>query len=550
MSRGRTENTTYVNTQYVPDDAATGTVNQTARQDPLGVLAGTAERADPDLAATVHAEQDAAEAASLRTIAERFADAAELATAGRTATMLDRLVHDDTLSPAQRAILAADEGTVSLSHVLRQAEIAGHDPDRVLRDAIASRDLGDARSLASVIHHRIAETVDLHPVGDRYADWVPKVDDPDWQRHLSQLAELADSRQRELGEQIAETRPQWAIKTLGPVPDDEAARNGWAKRASAVAAHRELTGHDDASIALPGPPKQGQVEAYASWRAGWRALGRDEASRAEAEMSDGQLRVRVRAYQREEAWAPDYVAPELSGTIQAAQRHHATAELRAAEAEHQTDAEQLAQLQREATEARALAEVLDQRAAQLEHADETRAYWYAHTANTRGAEQRARDELGARGINPDQHADITTADHWLTAHRGDQAVEDRHRQITDEYDLADVAQQRDADHRAVEPAPSADAAETAVADIREHGMDEPERAPRADDDWTRVPTADETADSITRAQRALAELEARHAEEQRRAAEEARSDQLSRWHANDLAAANATERRIELDRAI
>jgi hypothetical protein len=42
--------------------------------------------------------------------------------------MLDRLVGDGTLTPAQRVTLAADEGTVSLSEVLRQAEIAGHDP--------------------------------------------------------------------------------------------------------------------------------------------------------------------------------------------------------------------------------------------------------------------------------------------------------------------------------------------------------------------------------------------------------------------------------------
>ena len=49
--------------------------------------------------------------------------------------MLDRLVDDGTLTPAQRATLAADEGTVSLAQVLRQAEIAGHDPDQVLRAA-------------------------------------------------------------------------------------------------------------------------------------------------------------------------------------------------------------------------------------------------------------------------------------------------------------------------------------------------------------------------------------------------------------------------------
>ena len=135
MTRGRHRNTGFVNTQPVAADAPTGTVNQTPRRDPLAVLAATMERDEPDLAAIVQAEHDTAEASSLATIGERFADVAEQATAGRTATMLDRLVDDGTLTPGQRATLAADEGTVSLARVLRQAEIAGHDPDHVLRAA-------------------------------------------------------------------------------------------------------------------------------------------------------------------------------------------------------------------------------------------------------------------------------------------------------------------------------------------------------------------------------------------------------------------------------
>jgi len=537
LSRGRWSNITYVNTQFLADEGApVGIVNETVRRDPLGVLAARAERAEPYLAAIVQAEHDAAEAQSVATIGERFAAVAEHATAGRTATMLDRLVGDGTLTPAQRSTLAADEGTVSLARVLRQAEIAGHDPDQILRAAITSRDLGDARSLASVLHHRITDTIDLHPRGDRYIDWVPKVDNPAWQHHLADLAHLADKRRDELGQHVAETRPQWAIEALGQVPDDKTERGMWVERAAAVEAHRELTGHADPEVALPGPPKQGQVETYASWRTAWRALGRDEESRAEAELSDGQLRVRVRAYQREETWAPDYVAPELSGTLQAARRHRGTAELRAAEAAQESVAALRAQLHREAVEAAALADVLDRQAAQLDMADHTRAQWYTHTANTRAAEQRARLELAARGIDPDTDDRGTTAEQWLEAHRGEQADEDQHRDITDEYDLTDLVEARRADQRAVEQAPHVDAAETDRVDIREQTPAEPKRQPRADHDWTRVPTADQAADTITRAQRALAELEARRAHDQRREADEDRDRRLAAWHANDQAA--------------
>ena len=51
-------------------------------------------------------------------------------------------------------------------------------------------------------------------------------------------------------------------------------------------------------------------------------------------MSTGQLLVRVRAYEREKTWAPAYVANELAGTRQAADRHRHEATVRRAEAEH------------------------------------------------------------------------------------------------------------------------------------------------------------------------------------------------------------------------
>ncbi len=54
-------------------------------------------------------------------------------------------------------------------------------------------------------------------------------------------------------------------------------------------------------------------------------------------MSDGQLRIRIRAWEREQAWAPPRVVNELAGTTQAATRHRQTVTLRAAEAHAATD---------------------------------------------------------------------------------------------------------------------------------------------------------------------------------------------------------------------
>ncbi len=91
---------------------------------------------------------------------------------------------------------------------------------------------------------------------------------------------------------------------------------------------------------------------------------RPEADRDELEMTDGQLRMRVRAYEREKAWAPRYVANELAGTRQAAE---ATARPRrcATPRPSRRDPSERARLQREAAEAAALADVLEQRAADL-----------------------------------------------------------------------------------------------------------------------------------------------------------------------------------------
>ena len=227
------------------------------------------------------------------------------------------------------------------------------------------------------------------------------------------------------------------------------------QRAATVAAHRELVGHEDTADALGPAPKPGQVEAYASWRAAWRALGRPEADRAEAEMSVGQLRVRdprLRAGDRPGRRA--YVANELAGTRQAADKHRRDAAVRRAEAEAERATQRRSTrpptwnggaAAAEAEQAEALAAALDARAAELAEADEARAQWYAHTAETRAAADRARAELTARAaagdLGPDEPA--VTAEEWLASHDAATRAEDPHREITAEHEVADLEAQRE-----------------------------------------------------------------------------------------------------------
>jgi conjugative relaxase-like TrwC/TraI family protein len=533
LTRGREANTAHVVTRSVPTDAPTGTVADAVHRNPLSVLANAMEAAEPDRSALAVAVEAASHAGSVSTAAELLADAAELATAGRTCGWLDQLAAAGHLSAEQRIALAVEDGGTTLTRVLRRAELAGHDPHQVLVDAVTSRSLEGARQLANVLHKRITDSVTLDPIGDTFADWIPRLDNPAQHAYLATLAAAADARRVQLAAEVAIAPPQWAVEALGPVPEGAEERVEWEERAGIVAAHRELSDHDDPATALGAAPKPGQVEAYASWRAAWRALGRPEADRAEQEMSDGQLHARIRAYEREQTWGPRYVANELAGTSQAAARHRHTATLRAAEGAA-ADPEDRARLAAEAAEAAALADILDTRAAQLQEADDARASWLVHTAETRAAADRARTELSARRAADGREDEPATAEDWLAAQTEADLVEDQHRQITSDADLAEVAASRAADVRAVEAKPHTDAAETALPDIREVAAGEQQPAADAADQ-VRVPSAEETADRIEHARRALAEMEQRKAAEDRRAAEEARADQLTRWDADAAA---------------
>jgi hypothetical protein len=164
----------------------------------------------------------------------------------------------------------------------------------------------------------------------------------------------------------------------------------------------------------------------------------------------------------------------------------------------------------------------------------------------REAADRAAAELSARRAHDGQIEELITAEEWLSAQAEAQLAEDTHRQITDDADLADISLERAADEQALQPTPHRDAAHTAVPDIREVAATEP---PQVGEDTVRVPTAEETASTITQAQRALAEIEQRRAQDERVAEEDARIEQLTRWHADDRHLEQATQQADTVDHA-
>lgn len=196
-----------------------------------------------------------------------------------------------------------------------------------------------------------------------------------------------------------------------------------------------------------------------------------------------------------------------------------------------------------AAAARAEVETLAQRRADLEQVDQARAVWRVHTAVTRDWADRADAELKSRGVDVTAEPHVT-APEWDDARHQHDADEDAHRQVRNEYELADVV-----DTRATDAAIGVDA---------EPALDAPDRSPED----TRTAPAPAAADllvetavgdvrdvaaaraEVERAQAALAEIRARDASDAARSAEEADHAEELRWTPTDVREHEDSEHRV------
>ncbi|ODU04156.1 MAG: TrwC relaxase [Pseudonocardia sp. SCN 72-86] len=534
LSRGREANIAHVATVSTVEDTADGRPDQVLRRHPVAMLAGLLDPDDLAMArsALATATDSADEAGSLTSAVELLSDAAQLAATERTASWLDELTADGVLSAANRRQIAAEDGAATLTRVLRRSELAGHDPRAVLKTAVDGRPLDGARNLTNVIHARITDAgLVMDPVTGSWADRVPQMADVQWQGYLEQLAAAIDERSGAIGDAIAADAPAWAVEAFGPPPEDAEARRQWQNAAATVASYRELADRSDDSAedVLGRAPKPGQIEHYAAFRAAWRVLGRPEIDRETAEMSDGQLRMRVRAWEREQAFAPRFVGNELAATRQAADSQRRTATLRRVEADAATDPVAVARLAQESADAAALAETLAARAGQLQQLDDARARWLAHTAGTRAEADDARLQLADRHVDAEPEH-LVTGEEWLTVARGAEQDEDLYRAIT-ETDIANTIghSSDDTDLEAQHSRERHPVLETCLEDLRETASRE---AKIGGEDVVRVPDAGEVAAALDRAARALREVQTREVADQL-AETEHRAQQLSQWHVED-----------------
>jgi hypothetical protein len=372
----------------VPGDAQGAEVDG----DAVTVLAQVVRRDDATMAAGETLRKAYSDADHLADFGHRWMELAKDSARERFGRVLR-----DTLPGHLAADALKDAALTWLFRDLRAAELAGRDGSEVLAEAVAMRPLTGARDVARVLHGRVRIlTRGAQPeVGRSWAERVPEVADPEVGRYMRDLAEAIDARTERLGQHVAETAPLWATQTLGPVPEDPAARAGWEKRAATMAAYREMWGYDNPGDPIGPEPAKTSPEARAHWHEALAALGRVDGMDLLG-VRDEVLEVRRGLYERETAWAPEHVGEQL----RLARMTVTDAREREVRAEHEERAAQTDQARGQHAENRAIWAAMKAKAYEelsaYEKADLARKEWARVTEATRRTALAADLELQRR----------------------------------------------------------------------------------------------------------------------------------------------------------
>jgi hypothetical protein len=282
------------------------------------------------------------------------------------------------------------------------------------------------------------------------------------------------------------------------VPEDPLAREDWQKRAGRVAAFREAHGYQHETDAIGRAPSRLAARARGAWEIASRALGlsRDEIEVGRA--SEATLRERVDHAEREERWAPDYVADQLRDTTLARDDHRAQAlqlQLRAQEEAERTAAEHEENVTLAIEEVQVAPEIHSERTA-IEHLMATNLGAEVLHAGVDASELQA--EMEARAAERAELAEMAA-------------------QRAEKLELINTARQRWYEHTE----PARDAAKAAQAELERREAPEAERpepeqpaAPSVDQQQSPTYTEEQLNESLATARRAIEQME-RRVEQQR-----------------------------------
>ena len=439
-TRGTDTNMVFAVTRNIGDSADTGETFKIAARTATEVVSDVIRPPDEDRNRTALAEAEAAADRARSTAAhiDPLLTVLDDTLAGRTGRWLDELAATGALPEQYRVDFAVDDARESVDQLLRSAELAGHDARQILTSAVTSTSLKGSTSVAQVLHFRIRSALDnkLTPNVTSYRDLLPADLPPRTRDALLTLADAADTRRAGLGATLAFAPPPWATDALGPVPDDGDERALWEAKAGWAASYRELVQHDDAEDALGVAPPRGLAEKHALFHTAHAALDLATAGAEEEAMSEGRLRARIAAWEREKEWAPDYVAERLEATQSALRAARENLTIWAARADVETDPLEADQFRGAAEQMRERVAEMEKQIEDLRFADDARAAWRFETAVTKDNAERARHAAAVRGIDLDNPAEQITAEEWLDEHRAAQLIEDEHREIS-EHDVTD-----------------------------------------------------------------------------------------------------------------
>lgn len=395
LTRGWELNTAFMVTQRQPEDPDLRTLDSTV----IGQLARVLERESTDRSAVEMLRAGLDHAESLPALAPMWVDVTARHTRTQAREMLTTMLGADAA-----ARLDAEHADPLYRH-LRERELQGHDIEALLRDAIGDpQSVTDARELGALLQYRVEQAADRRtperePVGPDWRDRTPADLDGAVGEFAREVAEKMQARQEQLGRQVAEQAPEWAVERLGEVPQSEPDRAAWEERAAVVAAYRELYDVDGAGAVIGQAPPRGAVEQRAAWEAAYEALGRLDEHRHIAEASDEQLRQMIDTYQREQQWAPSYVGDRMAEAHQNAREYERRAALAEAEARTLADEAQRVELEQRAAGYRELAAGYDEQARTYEEIHEARQLWQADTEPVRESAQAAAAELERRHVD-------------------------------------------------------------------------------------------------------------------------------------------------------
>jgi conjugative relaxase-like TrwC/TraI family protein len=308
---------------------------------------------------------------------------------------IDEMVRQ-RITPGEFERYMRDPERPAFLQVLREHEIGGRRIEDVL-DAITAAPLDGLRSIAAGLHGRAGK--EPAPVRGQTTGWAERA--PRNAREPGrEAARMLDTRQSDLGRQLAEQPEPWALDRWGAPPswqESAARRADWEKHAGIVASYREAAGITDPAQAI-GPVPAGQAQLREAFRASVVALELPDDQALLKAMRRGELEAQVQEYVRAEAVAPPDVQAKV-GDVE-----HALAEARD-RGEGAVVGGDVAALD----SADAEAEGHSQELARLHVADAARREWAEAHADLEDQARAAARELRGRGL-PEDRIPVTDAE--------------------------------------------------------------------------------------------------------------------------------------------